>query len=143
VKFEADGFSIDDDIDRIDFEIVHSWLTTSYWSPGISREKVERAARGSATVIGAYVGDQLAGYARVVSDKATFAWLCDVFVDEAFRGRGIAKAMVRFALDLPYSPELRRWILATRDAHSIYAECGFTPLENPERWMWVRNRNVV
>ena len=126
---------IDDDLSRVDFDRVHSWLTTTYWSPGVSRELVERAARGSATVIGVYAGAQQVAYCRIVSDKATFAWLCDVFVDETFRGRGIAKAMVRFALDLPYSAELRRWILATRDAHEVYAECGFVQLPNPDRWM--------
>ena len=134
---------IDDDIERIDFDVVHSWLTTSYWSPGVDREKVERAARGSATVIGAYVTGKLAGYARVVSDKETFAWLCDVFIDEHFRGRGIAKEMVRFALNLPYSPDLRRWLLATRDAHPIYAACGFCPLENADRWMVIHKRSEV
>lgn len=134
---------IDDDIERIDFDVVHSWLTTSYWSPGVDREKVERAARGSATVIGAYVAGRLVGYARVVSDKETFAWLCDVFVDEDLRGRGIAKAMVRFALDLPYSSDLRRWLLATRDAHPIYSACGFIPLENADRWMVIRKRSEV
>ena len=143
MKWQGAGFEIDDDLERIDFDTVHSWLTTSYWSPGITREKVERAARGSATVFGAYVDGQMAGYARVVSDKATFAWLCDVFVGEEFRKRGIAKALVRFALDLPYSPDLRRWVLATRDAHSIYEECGFALLENPERWMIRRNSGVV
>ena len=143
MRLQATGFEIDDDIERVDFDTVHSWLTGSYWSPGISREKVERAARGSATVIGAYVDGKQAGYARVVSDKATFAWLCDVFVGEEFRKRGIAKALVRFALDLPYSPDLRRWILATRDAHTVYEECGFVKLENPDRWMQLKHHGVV
>ena len=128
-------FEVDDDAARVDFDLVHSWLTTSYWSPGIAREKVERAARGSATVIGAYAGGRQVGYARVVSDQTTFAWLADVFVDPSFRGRGVARAMVKFAMDLPYSAELRRWVLATRDAHSIYAEYGFLPIDNPENWM--------
>lgn len=133
-----ENFEIDTDLFRIDFDLVHSWLTGSYWSPGVSRELVDRAARNSAEVIGAYSEDRQVGYCRVVSDKATFAWLCDVFVAPDFRGRGVAKGMVRFCLDLPYGPDLRRWVLATRDAHSIYESCGFKPLENPDRWMCIR-----
>ena len=129
------NFEIDDDVSRVNFDVVHSWLTGSYWSPGVSREKVEKAAMGSASVIGAYADGKQVGYCRVVSDKETFAWLCDVFVDEGFRGRGVARSMVKFALELPYSRELRRWVLATRDAHSIYAELGFEPLPEPSRWM--------
>lgn len=135
MRQQLSHFEIDDDLSRIDFDRVHAWLTTAYWSPGIEREKVERAASGSATVIGAYADGKQVGYARVVSDKCTFAWLCDVFVDESFRSRGVAKAMVRFALDQPYGAELRRWVLATRDAHTVYEACGFKVLENPDRWM--------
>lgn len=134
-------FEIDDDPLRMDFDRVHPWLASSYWSPSESREKVERAAQGSASVIGVYDGDRQVAYCRVVSDKETFAWLCDVFVDENYRARGIAKAMVRFALDLPYSSELRKWVLATRDAGRVYAEVGFTPLERPDRWMWFSKQN--
>lgn len=133
-------FEIDDDLARVDFDLVHSWLTSSYWSPGVSRQKVERAATGSASVIGVFLNDRQVAYCRVVSDRETFAWLCDVFVDEAFRGRGIARAMVQFVLSLPYASSLRRWLLATRDAHEIYASCGFELLDNPERWMILRPR---
>ena len=89
----------------------------------------------SASVIGVYLNGEQIAYCRVVSDKTTFAWLCDVFVDESFRGRGVARAMVQFALDLPYSSELRKWVLATRDAHPLYASLGFVVLDNPDRWM--------
>jgi len=143
VRTQFSGFEIDDDSGRIDFCRVHEWLTAAYWSPGVTREKVERAAKGSASVIGVYQGDAQVAYCRVVSDQATFAWLCDVFVDENFRKKGIAKAMVKFALNLPYSSEIRKWVLATRDAHAVYEECGFTPLEYPDRWMWRTNSNVV
>lgn len=129
------GFELDDNRERIDFEQVHKWLSSSYWSPGVARERVERAAAGSALVVGAYSPDGQIGYLRVVSDKTTFAWLADVFVDESFRGRGVASAMTRFAQQHPDFPGLRRWVLATRDAHKVYAGCGFVPLNNPERWM--------
>jgi GNAT superfamily N-acetyltransferase len=130
-----DDYEIDDRRDRIDFERVHSWLTTTYWSPGIARERVERAANGSSLVIGVYRGKEQVGYARVISDRTTFGYLADVFVDEAHRGRGIARAMVRFALDSPDHQGLRRWLLATADAHAVYAGVGFVPLPMPERWM--------
>ncbi|HZT44296.1 MAG TPA: GNAT family N-acetyltransferase [Chthonomonadaceae bacterium] len=134
-------YEIDDTRERIDFVRVHAWLTTAYWSEGVSRERVEKAARGSSLLVGVYdeEGDQV-GYLRVVSDQTTFAWVCDVFVDEQHRGWGIARAMVRFALEHPDYQGLRRWILATRDAHPIYASCGFAPLPNPDKWMILQPR---
>ena len=135
-------FQIDTDPARLDFERVHAWLTTAYWSPGVSRERVEQAARYSADLVGVYMGDRQVAYCRVVSDRTTFAWLCDVFVDADFRGQGIAKAMVQFTLRLPYSAELRRWVLATRDADKLYSQLGFVPLANPDRWMAIQ-RQVV
>ncbi|MDE2125551.1 MAG: GNAT family N-acetyltransferase [Armatimonadetes bacterium] len=126
---------MDCDASRIDFDRVHAWLTAAYWSPGVSRERVERAAAGSSLLVGAYFGGVQAGYLRVVSDRATFAWICDVWVDKPHRQQGLARAMVRFALDHPEHKGLRRWVLATRDAHRVYAACGFEPLPSPERWM--------
>jgi len=128
-------YEICDSFDRLDLNLVHSWLTNSYWSPGVSREVVERAAQGSSLVVGAYQDDRQMGYLRVVSDRATFAWLCDVYVDEPHRGKGIARAMVRFALDHPEHQGLRRWILATRDAQHVYARLGFDPIPSPDKWM--------
>jgi len=132
-------YEIDDDFARIDFARVHAWLASAYWSPGIERERVERAAHHSSLVIGAYDRNsrKQIGYLRVVSDRTTFAYLCDVFVDEAYRGRGVARAMVRHALSHPEHQGLRRWLLATRDAHPVYRGVGFKPLPNPERWMAV------
>jgi ribosomal protein S18 acetylase RimI-like enzyme len=126
---------VDDSLERIDFERVHRWLSDTYWSPGISREKVERAARNSSLVVGAYRGGTQVGYLRVVSDRTAFAYLCDVYVDEAYRGQGIARRMVRYALEHPEYQGLRRWLLATRDAHEVYRGLGFELLPLPERWM--------
>ena len=128
-------YEIDDDPARPDFARVHQWLTNSYWSPGIARERVERAAAGSSLVVGTYLFEEQVGYLRVVSDRATFAWIADVFVDPAHRGRGLATAMLRFALEHPAHQGLRRWTLATRDAHAVYAKFGFMPLPHPERFM--------
>jgi GNAT superfamily N-acetyltransferase len=128
-------YEIDDDLSRVDFAQVHGWLATTYWSPGISREKVERAARYSSLVVGVYHQQVQVAYLRVVSDQTTFAWICDVFVDDAHRGQGLARRMVRFALEHPDHQGLRRWLLATKDAHGVYAKAGFEALPSPERWM--------
>lgn len=130
-------------IDGIDFDRVHSWLTSSYWSPGVTRERVERAARGSSMVIGAYEDGRQVGYCRVVSDRTTFAWVADVWVDEPARGKGIARAMVASAMADPEHQGLRRWVLATRDAHRVYAALGFEPLIQPERWMVKGMQSIV
>jgi GNAT superfamily N-acetyltransferase len=135
VKLVHGQYEIDDDAARLDFARLHDWLTTSYWSPGISRDRVQRAAAGSSLVVGAYLDDSQIGYLRVVSDRATFAWIADVFVDPDHRGKGIASAMIRLALEHPQHQNLRRWVLATRDAHEVYAKCGFEPLPNPQRFM--------
>jgi GNAT superfamily N-acetyltransferase len=123
---------------RVQLDVVHPALATSYWSPGIRRSVVAKAIEGS-LVVGAYlqVGGRQVGFARAVTDFATFGWLCDVWVDEAHRGRGIAKAMVAALLAHPEVQTLRRWCLATRDAHRLYAEFGFVGVP-AERWMELR-----
>ncbi|MFD9251469.1 GNAT family N-acetyltransferase [Streptomyces bottropensis] len=132
-----EGYEMSDDPDRIDVGRVHRWLSTdAYWALGRSREKQQSAVRGSLN-FGVYdtgSGEQVA-YARVVTDRATFAWLCDVYVDPAVRGKGLGTAMVAAVRDhlLPYG--LRRVLLATHDAHGVYAKLGFEPLAQPDRWM--------
>ncbi|MGV3617174.1 MAG: GNAT family N-acetyltransferase [Fimbriimonas sp.] len=128
-------FELREGVDAIDFDRVHPWLASTYWSPGIEREKVERAADGASLVVSAYSESGQVGYLRIVSDRATFAWVCDVFVAPEARGHGLAKRMLRYALEHPDHQGLRRWMLATADAHEIYRACGFTLLEQPERYM--------
>src|SRR5450432_3118676 len=94
-------YELDDDRSRVNLSCVHAWLASSYWSPNVSRDVVERAFKNSSLVIGAYLGDQQAGVLRVISDKATFAYIADVWVDEAHRKRGLAKAMLKFAMEHP------------------------------------------
>jgi GNAT superfamily N-acetyltransferase len=106
-------YTLDDSPQRIDFAQVNAWLTDTYWSPNIPRDLVEKAAAGSSLVIGGYLNNTQVAYTRVVSDRATFAWLCDVYVAESHRGKGIAKEMVAFALNHPDHQNLRRWLLAT------------------------------
>jgi GNAT superfamily N-acetyltransferase len=117
------------DVARLDRDRVYAWLRATYWSPGLRRDVFERAVANSIVVsaIDRASGVQVA-FARVVTDRATFAWLCDVFVDPAHRGRGVARAMVRFAMAHPDLTTLRRFCLATRDAHGVYKPLGFAPV---------------
>ncbi len=130
-------------VEVMDFATVREWLAASYWTPGIEREVIERAARNSALVIGAFAPDgQQAGFMRVVSDKTRFAYLCDVIVADAWRGRGIGRMMVGHALAHPELATVRTWTLATRDAHGVYAPLGFKPMldpdSRPQAWMLMR-----
>ncbi|MFJ9432326.1 GNAT family N-acetyltransferase [Streptomyces sp. NPDC101490] len=130
-------YEISADAGRIDAERVHHWLSTdAYWALGRPRETQDRAIAGSLN-LGAYHHGtgEMAAYARVVTDYATFAWLCDVYVDRAARGTGLGTALVGAVRDhlAPYG--LRRIMLATADAHGVYEKIGFTPLQNPDKWM--------
>ncbi|GAA4740834.1 GNAT family N-acetyltransferase [Nocardioides endophyticus] len=127
--------TVSTDVTRLDVDTVHRWLSTdAYWAIGRPREVVERAVAGSLN-FGAYDGDQLVGYARVVTDHATFAWLCDVYVDPGARGSGVGTALVS-AVDAELTDlGVRRAVLATADAHELYARFGFEPMSQPERWM--------
>ena len=119
-------YEIDDDTERIEVDTVRDWLASTYWwDQGLTREQVVRAVRGSSLVIGAYRGGRQVAVARVVSDAVRFAWIADVFVAPEHRGRGVARAMVRFALGHPDYADVTRWMLATRDAHGVYARLGF------------------
>ncbi|MCX5266651.1 GNAT family N-acetyltransferase [Streptomyces sp. NBC_00199] len=133
----AEGYEISTDPARVDAERVHRWLSTdAYWAVGREREKQDRAIAGSLN-FGVYdttSGEQVA-YARVVTDFATFAWLCDVYVDRAARGRGIGTALVAAVRDHLRPLGLRRVLLATQDAHEVYRQVGFEALQKPDRWM--------
>jgi GNAT superfamily N-acetyltransferase len=132
-------YEIDDSLVRMNFHRVYAWMISTYWwEHGLTREKAERGARRSTLVIGAcHDGEQVA-YCRAVSDTIRFAWLADVYVAEPHRNKVIARAMVRFAIDHPDLAEVARWILATRDAHGVYADLGFGPLTNPGHMMELR-----
>ncbi|MBV9851341.1 MAG: GNAT family N-acetyltransferase [Armatimonadetes bacterium] len=131
-------YELDDARDRFDVERVYDWLATTYWSLNLTPGVLRRAVNGSSLVVGAYRGREQVGCLRVVSDRATFAWIADVFVTEAHRGRGLARAMVRFAFHHPEHQGLRRWMLATHDAHGVYRSLGFTPLPDPDQMMIYR-----
>ena len=135
MKGDHQSFELDTDLARIQFQAVHSWLTETYWSPGISLGKVIKAAENSSMVVGCYLSETQVGYVRIVSDKTTFAWVCDVFVHLDHRGKGIARAMLAFAMSEPDHQDLRRWLLATKDAHGVYQQLGFEAIKVPSRWM--------
>ena len=125
--------------ERVDAVAAHAFLTARYWSPGIPLETVERAIRGSLcfSLWHEPAGGPSAqvGFARMITDRATFGYLADVYVLEAHRGRGLAKWMMRVVVEHPELQGFRRWCLATRDAHGLYAQFGFKPLATPDRWM--------
>jgi GNAT superfamily N-acetyltransferase len=130
-------YEIDDDPGRIDLDVVHGFLTTSYWAEGVPRDVVARSAANS-LVLGLYHGGghgAQVGLTRVVTDRATFAWVADVFVLPGHRGRGLAHWMIETLLAHPDMAGMRRFMLATSDAHQVYADCGFTPLADPGRFM--------
>ncbi len=128
------SIELSDDPARLDLARIHGWLASSYWSPGIARDLVERAIAGSHT-LGAYRGGEQIGYARAISDRATFAWLADVWVDDAARGHGLGRRLTQWFVDHPDYAGIRRFALVTRDAHGVYADVGFAPLARPERYM--------
>jgi GNAT superfamily N-acetyltransferase len=123
---------------RLDVDLIHGFLQETYWAQGRPRSVVERSIRNS-LCFGAFVGDRQVGFARVVSDKAVFGYLADVFVLPEYRGRGIAKALMRSILAHPDLQNLRTFLLGTRDAHGLYSRFGFRPLPEPERMMIIHN----
>jgi len=130
------------DLGRIDLDVVHRWLSTdAYWALGRSREAVEAAARHSLNVGALDAVGVLVGYARVVTDRATFAWLCDVYVDPAARGQGVGKVLVDAVAEGVRSWDVTRVVLKTRDAHDLYERVGFRAVTDPERWMVLEPRN--
>jgi GNAT superfamily N-acetyltransferase len=133
-----DGFEADDAVERIDVDVVHGFLSTSYWAAGIPRDVVARSIAGSLN-LGVYAADgSMVAFARMVTDRATFGWLADVFVLESHRGHGLGKFVVSTLLEHPELKGLRRFMLGTADAHELYRSYGFTELEDPSRTMIIR-----
>ena len=127
-------YTLSDDRARLDLDAIHGFLVRSYWAPGIPRETVARAIENS-LCCGVYLGETQVGFARLVTDRATFAYLADVFVLEAHRGRGLSRALMELVVSHPEVQGLRRWLLATRDAHGLYRKFGFVDLANPAMFL--------
>jgi GNAT superfamily N-acetyltransferase len=133
-KWRRGAYLVTTDKARLDLEMVHGFLKTSYWASGISADVVMRSVKNS-LAFGLFRGDEQVGFARVVTDYATFAYLADVFVLEPHRGQGLGRWMMEVVFSHPELQGLRRWMLATRDAHGLYRKYGFTELENPQIFM--------
>ena len=129
-----DQFTISTDPSRLDVDIIADMLTRAYWAQGRTREMISRYLQHSLT-FGLYDGSRQIGLARVVTDYTTFAWLCDVFIHEDYRGHGLGKWLMQTVHSHPDLQGLRRWMLATRDAHGLYSQYGWIPLDQPEYWM--------
>jgi GNAT superfamily N-acetyltransferase len=133
--FLAKGYTISNDKNHIDFDRLYQYLEhESYWAKGVTVERLKRAVENSICFV-ILKQEELAGFARVVTDKATFGYLCDVFVLEEHRRLGLSKWLMQTIMQHPELQGLRRWSLATADAHKLYEQFGFVPLSKPENWM--------
>lgn len=134
-------YTISTDKSRLDTDMIHRYLSEeSYWAKDIPRDLVERSIENS-ICFGAYDGHRQIGFARVVTDCAVFAYIGDVFVLHAYRGRGVSKQLMQAIREHPDLQRLRRWHLLTRDAHALYRQFGFHPIEEPERHMEIGVKN--
>ncbi|MFN7888970.1 MAG: GNAT family N-acetyltransferase [Pirellula sp.] len=141
LKPDRDLYSISCDRDKLDLGVVHGFLSTSYWSPSLPIEVLRRAIAGS-LCFGLYHGNAQVGFARVVTDKATFAYLCDVFVLEEHRGKKLGRWLMESVASHPDLQGLRRFVLVTRDAHGLYDQFGFRPLSRPEGYMELHRPDI-
>ena len=131
---QRDPFTISTDPTRLDVDAIAAMLSRSYWADTRPREKLERALAHS-LVFGLYDGSRQIGLARIISDFAIFAYLCDLIIHEDYRGHGLGKWLLESIHSYPDLQGLRRWALVTRNAHGLYTQFGWTPLNAPERWM--------
>ena len=134
IEAHKDNYTISTDPAKLDIDAIAEMLTRAYWAQGRTREMIARYVQHS-LVFGLYHENKQIGLARIVSDYTTFAWLCDVFIHEDHRGHGLGKWLMETVHAHPDLQGLRRWMLATRDAHGLYQQFGWIPLPNPERWM--------
>src|SRR5262245_45179746 len=140
-EWRRDDYVISTDKSRLDIGVIHGFLTTSYWAAGIPLEVVQRSI-GNSVVFGIFKDSEQVGFARVITDRATFGYLADVFVLESHRGRGLSKWLMEAIISHPDLQGFRMWFLATKDAHELYRRFGFRSLEEPERYMAIRKANA-
>ena len=140
-EWRKDGYLISTDKSRIDIETVHHFLSHSYWAENIPLDVVRKSIENS-LCFAIYHQQRLVGFARAVSDFATFAYLADVFILPEERGKGLSKWLIGIIMDHPQLQGLRRFTLATRDAHGLYAQFGFSVFDRPERWMQKHDPDV-
>jgi len=142
MEWQQENFIISTDKNKLNLTYIHQFLSNkSYWAEGIPFDIVKKSIENS-LCLGIYDGEKQIGFARIITDEATFGYLADVFVDAAYRGKGLSKWLMNVICDLPFMPLLRRFMLATKDAHALYEQFGFTPLTLPERFMQLHHPNV-
>ena len=134
IEIHKDNFTISTDPSRLDMDAIVDMLTRAYWAKGRPRERTEHAIANS-MVFGVYDGKKQIGLARNISDYSIFAYLCDVFIHEEYRGHGLGKWLMETVMGHPDLQGLRRWVLATSDAHGLYRQFGWNVIANPENWM--------
>lgn len=132
---------ISDDINKMQLDVIHGYITRSYWAEGISKELVKTSMESS-LCFGAFIDEKQVAFARVITDKATFAYLADVFVLEEYRGYGISKKLMSFILDKSELQKVRRFMLCTADAHGLYKQFGFTEIKSPENMMAIHRPGI-
>jgi N-acetylglutamate synthase-like GNAT family acetyltransferase len=141
MEWHKEGFTITDDKNKIDLPYVHHFLRQSYWAQNIPLPVVQQSIAGS-LCFSILDQEQQVGFARVITDAATFAYLADVFIDPAYCKKGLAKWLVKVILGYPLLQGLRRFLLATKDAHGLYEQAGFKPLTNPDAWMQLHWQDI-
>lgn len=134
IETHREQFTISTNPARLDIDAICDFLTRAYWAKGRPRERTERAIQNS-LVFGVYDGNKQIGMARVISDYSIFAYLCDVFIHEEYRAHGLGKWLMEAVMSHPDLQGLRRWTLATLDAHGLYRQFGWDDLQSPEKWM--------
>jgi len=139
--WQKEEFEISTDPARLDLDVLHEYLSGSYWAQSIPRAVIEKSVRNS-LCFGVYKGGDQIGFARVITDYATFAYLADVFILEQWRERGLSTWMMECVMGHPDLQGLRRWALVTRDAHGLYRKFGFTALQSPGRWMEIFDPHI-
>ncbi|HEY9046651.1 MAG TPA: GNAT family N-acetyltransferase [Ohtaekwangia sp.] len=136
------GFVFSSDRSRIDVPYVHRVISTqTYWAKGVPLDVMQRSIENSCC-FGVYTGEQQVGFARLITDYATFAYLADVFIDEAYRGKGLSKKLMDFIFGIEEFKIFRRMVLVTRDAHTLYERYGFKPLKSPQNYMELHRPDV-
>jgi GNAT superfamily N-acetyltransferase len=140
-EWQRGEYSISTDKTRLDLEVIHGFLATSYWAAGRSVETIRQSIENSSP-FGVYKGERQIGFARVITDFATFAWIADVFIVGEFRGQGLSKWLMDVIINHPELQGFRRWVLATKNAHELCRKFGFTELKLPERWMERHDANT-
>lgn len=134
IEEQRQGLTISTDPRRLDLDAICDFLAQSYWAQTRSRKTIKRSLRHS-LIFGVYDQERQVAMARLVTDYATFAWVCDVFVQPDYRGRGVGKWLMETIMAHPDLQGLKRWVLVSRDAQGLYSRYGFTTLQTPERWM--------